>query len=54
MDKLKPCPFCNGKAGVYEFYTLYKAQCNCCGCGTLQRKSKEQAIEAWNRRVKED
>lgn len=66
--ELKPCPFCGGKAKVYdyevehyifdpvtpgyidtEYETVYGCDCEC-GCNISERKSKEEAIEAWNRR----
>ena len=63
--ELKPCPFCGGKAELYESeaYNLKTEtkeknirwfvmceQCTALTCGALKGK----AIEAWNRRVKDD
>ena len=57
-DNLKPCPFCNDK---YIFVHLrqgrgYTIGCNTLGCICLHTegnpfKTKEAAIESWNRRV---
>jgi len=56
MTELKPCPFCGGKAKIYKYAgsdirTRY-IMCTCCGMGT-DRMREEEAIEKWNRRVKE-
>jgi len=66
MNDLKPCPFCGGASFflVHEEYELepksevtanksvtYKVFCLECGCGTPYMRSKDEAIEAWNRRA---
>lgn len=65
--KLKPCPFCGGKAGIIVRPCIgyskrsrgsvqYIAQCDskvCIGRTTKRYRSEEEAIEAWNRRVGE-
>lgn len=48
--ELKPCPFCGGKAELSN-YTHYWIGCKDCWVETKCYKSKEEAIEAWNRRV---
>ena len=51
--KLKPCPFCGGEAVVDmddDWYWEWKAYCPVCGCDLGYFKTKEEAIEAWNRR----
>ena len=45
------CPFCGGKASLYEDYTGYwLVQCDSCGISTLKTKSRKSAILNWNRR----
>ena len=61
MDELKPCPFCGGKAELRHFaginVTSY-VRCMDCKAQTFEfristeQSSDEEAIEAWNRRVK--
>lgn len=62
MEKLKPCPFCGGKAEMliseYEDSRKeYLVDCTEC-CGMVERwvDTEEEAVEQWNRRVndKED
>ena len=59
MDKLKPCPFCGGKAYVRThiyyggFSHTYCVQCHICGAqGSQFYDTEKDAIEAWNRRIK--
>ena len=61
-EKLKPCPFCGGKAEVRtdeneEYYV------SCTKCFTLvgyctdtwgEYETETEAIEAWNRRASDD
>lgn len=62
MTKLKPCPFCGGEAITYsqdiDMYgnLMYGVICKNTGCGMIPSiyLSKEQAIEAWNRRAGEE
>lgn len=59
MAELKKCPFCGGEAVLeeleyddkYKEYLVYC--CECSGMVEKWRKTKEEAIEAWNRRVEE-
>ena len=57
MDDLKRCPFCGGEGCIqrHEFigYTdTFGVVCLDCCCETRQFfETKEDAIEAWNRRV---
>lgn len=58
MAELKKCPFCGGEAVLeelehddYKEYLVYC--CECSGMVEEWRKTKEEAIEAWNRRVEE-
>lgn len=51
--KLKPCPFCGGKAGVCRTSgdETYHVVCRKCRVSTDSIPFMEQAIEAWNKRV---
>lgn len=59
MEKLKPCPFCGGKAyvqihifdGVPETYGVLCANGKCYTSGWQFYDTAEEAIEAWNRRA---
>ena len=51
-DKLKPCPFCGGKAiidGCDE--TLWIVICKKCNASIGYKETEREAIEAWNMRV---
>lgn len=51
---LKPCPFCGSRAKIYQAYdNNFCIQCPKCTVTSPYCKSKEEAVEAWNRRVKE-
>lgn len=55
MTKLKPCPFCGGEAKIYgKREGLPWVACKSCIGQTACCDTKEEAIEAWNRRMKED
>ena len=68
MDKLKPCPFCGGKAGVMyaqcEGETTVAVVCQTCNTGIFRAKSctwdgwryknAADAVDAWNRRAKDE
>lgn len=51
--KLKPCPFCGGNNLSVEGVTFYWVECVDCNASIAGYETKEQAIEAWNRRAKE-
>lgn len=58
MEKLKPCPFCGGKAVLSLYYGSAKIVCTSCGARTKPRGDRREednciAIvkERWNRRV---
>lgn len=66
MSELKPCPFCGGEAKITHdtrdmITDEYRVKCLICGTILRHRvteywvdsvfDTKEQAIEAWNRRV---
>ena len=51
-DKLKPCPFCGGHAiidGCDD--TLWSVICKKCAASIDYNETKQDAIEAWNRRI---
>ena len=65
-DKLKPCPFCNGKAfsyyikphkhglvGMPDYNGGGFVECSSCGVA-LSGETEEQAKEKWNRRADND
>jgi len=50
--KLKPCPFCGGKAHVGSPYeNTAWVYCGNCGADTAIHKGEQQAADAWNRRA---
>ncbi len=49
-NKLKPCPFCGGKARHFECLE-YVVKCLDCDAEGPIRETVEAAIEAWNRRA---
>ncbi len=63
MEELKSCPFCGGEEiSTIESYDVPKFSkkslpdfvyvgCPSCGIG-YQEETEEEAIEAWNRRIK--
>lgn len=61
LDKLKPCPFCGGKA-KYIYRMPYNAvQCTKCRVvGKMivdsyeQQDGKQEVIKAWNSRITKD
>ena len=62
MNRLKPCPFCGGEAVLTEHSVFLKRyQIICTGYTTCEilpstdlMEKPEQAIEAWNRRAKDE
>ena len=60
MSKLKPCPFCGGKAqNITEYHEdirLFLSYVNCTNCGmwTGFQHYQNEAIEIWNRRVSDE
>ena len=58
MAELKPCPFCGDKDLIdYEYQNYYsspycrlRVACRKCGARGPLCDSKEQAIDAWNKR----
>lgn len=60
QNKLKHCPFCGGKAIILQtdtFYSCAKYFATCVSCGVEMPRvcrTREQAIEVWNRRVENE
>lgn len=59
-EELKRCPFCGGYASLISEYDVESDQgfyyVYCTKCGVEQgyySKTQEEAIEKWNRRVKD-
>lgn len=68
-DKLKPCPFCGGRARVCGVFPMAAGgsfarcvRCDECGAhggmfvvhaGSLPDTARERAVEAWNKRAEE-
>ena len=53
MSNLRRCPFCGGKGELWNnklTYRLYGVICEECDCMTPYFTTREEAIEAWNRR----
>lgn len=51
--KLKPCPFCEGKA-VTIGGNIFWVRCCECGAETSTYVYREEAKEAWNRRAENE
>lgn len=55
-DRLELCPFCNGEAWLLQVNypdedRWYNPQCSNCDAGMMKNyETKEEAIEAWNKR----
>ena len=54
-NKLKPCPFCGGKAVLWSDFdlcvTTWYVACSQCGVQTKRTDSEDLCSERWNRRV---
>ena len=54
-DKLKPCPFCGSNGAILHEVTDHNHMIMCdCGASGALAESKKEAIEAWNRRTKDE
>lgn len=63
MNELKPCPFCGGGAVIHHcgelenetmavvFGSKVGIHCRNCHIATMPYETKNEAIEAWNRRA---
>lgn len=52
-EELKPCPFCGSKDILESGYQVNWITCLNCECDGPLEKTKQEAIKAWNKRVKE-
>lgn len=61
MDEIKPCPFCGGNAfasceeyptgeKAWHIYHMNDGNCFIDDCIVGDYETKEEAVEAWNRR----
>lgn len=61
MAELKPCPFCGDSAFLCDIpyscepgrLVMWAVECNGCHTTTFEYDTKEEAIEAWNRRAED-
>lgn len=56
MTEIKPCPFCGGKAEVFQRvkhngFNTYEIHCLNCGIGTEESPLEEVTHRYWNRRA---
>lgn len=51
-NKLKPCPFCGGKAKLFTV-GCFHVYCDACMSSGARYSTISRAIEAWNSRVDE-
>lgn len=49
--KLKPCPYCGGKAKELDLGECWDIVCEDCQSSTKTYSTPKEAMEAWNRRV---
>lgn len=59
MAELKPCPFCGGKPFVSAKLPFFgetptvAVVCGDCNASSKHKRAEDEAIEAWNRRMKD-
>ena len=54
MTELRKYPFCGGEADTYPYdFSGWYIGCSECSCDLGVFDTKEEAIEAWNKRVSE-
>jgi len=56
MNTLKPCPFCDGEADIFNTYLFgggrgYYITCAECSVETHINPDKQPVIDSWNKRV---
>lgn len=52
--ELKPCPFCAGKAVLFEDFMPTWVACKKCGATTEARYDVMEVIELWNRMMDDE
>lgn len=52
MTELKPCPFCGGQAHI--MHEGHWIMCEDCQSESGYYETKEETIEAWNRRAENE
>lgn len=53
MERLKPCPFCGGKAAIAQNASVfldYRVYCKRCGAETGMYTTAIKAVRCWNTR----
>lgn len=56
MKRLARCPFCGGKASLWDYGRAYSrfVECRDCSAKGPPVESAKEAIDAWNKRVLQD
>jgi len=58
MVKLKPCPFCGGRAVLEKIGWPHLVSCIKCGARMIsikwEKDGEQEAVKKWNQRVKQD
>lgn len=55
QKEIKKCPCCGSKAealmAARRYFEFYAVVCDGCGLRTRDFNNKDEAVEAWNRRI---
>ena len=53
--EIKPCPYCEGNAGLFNIGGKYAVRCKSSRCGLESdaKSTKDEAVSYWNERVDE-
>ena len=54
LPELKSCPFCGGKANAFICGSIFGVECESCGTSSDGFDTKQEAVEAWNRRADDE
>ena len=52
-EELKPFPFCGGKK-IHVYGMLHIVECHDCRASISAKRTNEEAVEAWNRRMNDE